>query len=424
MRKKIILIILAILLSIVLIWLDNHNLIFSTQEEKKLLMEKLHIDTNTDSFKPISYSNQKIELSSRDTVKIITFSISKNDYVENNLNYSDYYFSELLDSSSKQENGDNYLCEIKVSTRNNNTLYDYENLKSFSKYNYIIRKICFLCIIILLIEAFCKIALKKRIVLYVTLLALFSILIIVKIHYFSIELENKENIESTENIIKQSLDAEDNNRNEIDEENIDINDSIINITNDIEENPYYNGIITEISADNIVFENQSSNEKYLIDINSDFKFINGRTNEEININDIEVGYYIDTYTYKNSRVISILSNIKGEELKKELMKNFTLENPIYLTVSPVGTNMEIVNKNKAILTITFDDLLSDYNNDGGKFEMKIEINSNTVIECKGGINKIEELGDVALDIIKLKLDKNTIDNEIPVATWFMSNNGD
>lgn len=105
------------------------------------------------------------------------------------------------------------------------------------------------------------------------------------------------------------------------------------------------------------------------------------------------------------------------------MKNFALENPSYLTVSPVGRNMEIVNKNKAILTITFDDLLPDYNNDGGKFEMKIEINSNTVIECKGGINKIEELGDVALDIIKIKLDKNTIDNEIPIATWFMSSNG-
>ena len=55
--------------------------------------------------------------------------------------------------------------------------------------------------------------------------------------------------------------------------------------------------------------------------------------------------------------------------------------------------------------------------------MKIEINSNTVIECKGGINKIEQLEDVSLDVIKIKLDKNTIDNEIPVATYFMSSNG-
>ena len=85
--------------------------------------------------------------------------------------------------------------------------------------------------------------------------------------------------------------------------------------------------------------------------------------------------------------------------------------------------MEIINNDKAILTITFDDLLSDYNNDDRKFEMKIEINSNTVIECKSGINKIAQLEDIALDMIKIKLNKNTIDDEIPIATYFMSSDG-
>ena len=208
-------------------------------------------------------------------------------------------------------------------------------------------------------------------------------------------------------------------------EKIDKNDFIKNITNDIEENSYgYNGIVTEISDNNVVFENQSSNKKYSIDINSNFKFINGRTNDEMNINDLKVDYYIDTSTYEKSKVISVLSNIKGEELRKELMKNFALENPIYLTVSPIGTNMEIVDKNKAILTVTFDDLLPDYNTDGGEFEMKVEINSNTKIECKGLIIEyVEQLKDVSLDIIKIKLDRNTINNEIPIVTYFNSSNG-
>ena len=203
------------------------------------------------------------------------------------------------------------------------------------------------------------------------------------------------------------------------------NDFIKNITNDIEENSYgYNGIVTEISDNNIVFENQSSNKKYSIDINSNFKFINGRTNDEMNINDLKVDYYIDTSTYEKSKVISVLSNIKGEELREELMKNFALENPIYLTVSPIGTNMEIVDKNKAILTVTFGDLLPDYNTDGGEFEMKVEINSNTKIECKGLIVEyVEQLKDVSLDIIKIKLDRNTINNEIPIVTYFNSSNG-
>lgn len=210
-----------------------------------------------------------------------------------------------------------------------------------------------------------------------------------------------------------------------DGQQIDKNDFIKNITNDIKENSYgYNGIVTEISDNNIVFENQSSNKKYSIDINSNFKFINGRTNDEMNINDLKVDYYIDTSTYEKSKVISVLSNIKGEELRKELMMNFALEDPIYLTVSPIGTNMEIVNKNKAILTVTFSDLLPDYNTDGGEFEMKVEINSNTKIECKGLIVEyVEQLKDVSLDIIKIKLDRNTINNEIPIVTYFNSSNG-
>ena len=208
-----------------------------------------------------------------------------------------------------------------------------------------------------------------------------------------------------------------------DGQQIEKEDFIKNITNSIEESPYYSGIVTEINENNIFFENQSNAKKYSIGINNDFKFINGRTNDIINVSDIKVGYYIDTRSYQASKVISVLSNIKGEELRKELMKNFTLENPVFSTVSPIGTSMEIVNKNKAILTINFGDLLPDYNTDGGEFEMKVEINSNTIIECKGGINNIERLGDVSLDIIKIKLDKNTIDDELPIVTYFNSSNG-
>ena len=170
-------------------------------------------------------------------------------------------------------------------------------------------------------------------------------------------------------------------------------------------------------------EDKLRNKKYSIDVNSSLNFINGRTNEKVYYDEMKIGYYIDTYTYKKSKAISILSNIKGEELRKELIKILTLEDSPYLTVSPIGTNIEIINSNKAILTITFEDLIPDYNVDGGKFEMKVEINSNTVIERKGGRNKIEQLKDADLNIIKIRLDKNTINNEIPIATYFMSSDG-
>ena len=201
-----------------------------------------------------------------------------------------------------------------------------------------------------------------------------------------------------------------------------INNIPENITNNIEEKNY-NGIITNIDSNRMVFENKSRNKKYSIDVNSSLNFINGRTNEKVYYDEMKIGYYIDTYTYKKSKAISILSNIKGEELRKELIKNLTLEDSPYLTVSPIGTNIEIINSNKAILTITFEDLIPDYNVDGGKFEMKVEINSNTVIERKSGRNKIEQLKDADLCIIKIRLDKNTINNEIPIATYFMSSDG-
>ena len=127
--------------------------------------------------------------------------------------------------------------------------------------------------------------------------------------------------------------------------------------------------------------------------------------------------------YSKSKSIFILSNIQGEELKKELIKNFTLEKPLYLTVSPIGTNIKILNKNKAILTIIFEDLLPDYNNNGEKFEMIVEITPNTKIKCKGDINTIEQLNNVSLDIIKIKLDENTLSDKIPKVKYFMSSNG-
>ena len=201
-----------------------------------------------------------------------------------------------------------------------------------------------------------------------------------------------------------------------------INNIPENITNNIEEKSY-NGIITNIDSNSIVFENKLDNKIYSIDVNSSLNFINGRTNEKVYYDEMKIGYYIDTYTHKKSNAIRILSNIKGEELRKELIKNLTLEGSPYLTVSPIGTNIEIINSNKAILTITFEDLLPDYNVDGGKFEMKVEINPNTVIERKSGRNKIEQLKNADLSIIKIRLDKNTINNEIPIATYFMSSDG-
>ncbi len=194
------------------------------------------------------------------------------------------------------------------------------------------------------------------------------------------------------------------------------------ITNYVRNGDSYQGVITEINSDNIIFENQSKNEKYLMDINSNFQYVNGRTNEELNINDIKVGYYIDTFPYELSNVIAILSNIKGEELKKELIKNLSLKESYLLKPVAEVKELNIINENKAILTINIVDLVEDYNADS-EFEMQIELKSNTVTDWNGRgeelLGDVSKLKDVALDFISVRLDENTINNEIPVATWFI-----
>ncbi len=60
------------------------------------------------------------------------------------------------------------------------------------------------------------------------------------------------------------------------QETTEINDIPENITNNIEET--YNGIITNMNSNSIVFEDKSKNKKYSINVNSSLNFINGRTN--------------------------------------------------------------------------------------------------------------------------------------------------
>ena len=125
-------------------------------------------------------------------------------------------------------------------------------------------------------------------------------------------------------------------------------------------------------------------------------------------------------------MISILSNISGEELKKELLKNLTIENYIDINTaaSVTGKTINIENSNKAILTLKVQEYIESQNIKSEEFEVKVELNSDTDIECKGLQKpKIEDLRDVFLDIINVRLDKNTINDEIPVVTWFMSSNG-
>ena len=197
---------------------------------------------------------------------------------------------------------------------------------------------------------------------------------------------------------------------------------IIDVTDRLRQTTY-NGIITDINENEIMFEKE--NKKYKLKIEQDYKYINARTEENIGFADIKKGYYIDTtvaYLEEKEKVIAIASNITGEELKKELLKHFALgENAKMGVSSPDIKNIEVINSEKAIVTMEFQDRFGEYLNNNEVFEQKIIVNSNTKITSKSRLAySVETLKNAAHDIVTIVLDKNTLNDEYPVAISFSS----
>jgi len=133
--KKISLILLMIFLILIVylkIFIEQNNLILMDKEEKNIISKSIHLVENIESFKPIRYKKERIELSSSDRLKVIIFNISKKDYYENNLQYSDNRTPEL-DQSIKIDRGDYYECQVYISKLN--VVYEYEEINPKSKIN-------------------------------------------------------------------------------------------------------------------------------------------------------------------------------------------------------------------------------------------------------------------------------------------------
>ena len=99
--KKIIFTILVICLIILKIVINNTNLIFSNEEEKRELMKVLDIEESTTSFQPIYYETKRLEWTSHDEMKILVFKISKDDYERNHLEYNEESNDSLIYEKSK-----------------------------------------------------------------------------------------------------------------------------------------------------------------------------------------------------------------------------------------------------------------------------------------------------------------------------------
>ncbi len=195
---------------------------------------------------------------------------------------------------------------------------------------------------------------------------------------------------------------------------------IEDITDSVKNNGrFYYGFITKISNGEIEFDKEGKKRKTKIE--NDMKFINARTGEDFKLDNIKIGDYLHISKDDDQYCIYVARNIKGEELKKELLKNFAQQSTHIIGNSLELKNVEKVNSQKAIVTLEYGDSYWEAFDNEEKFEIKAIVNSNTKIVSKSNLsNSIDTIENSKNDMIMIKLDPNTINDENPVITLYES----
>lgn len=129
---KIVLIIFFIILFVVLyIIYDRNNLVFTSEENKKELMNVLEIQDAL-SFKPISKKSEFLGFGSGPNCYELKFEISIEDYERNKLNYKDIKNENdipEIDIRYKMKKDDStYICVVRTSNQNEYTTKLYNDI--------------------------------------------------------------------------------------------------------------------------------------------------------------------------------------------------------------------------------------------------------------------------------------------------------
>ncbi len=212
---------------------------------------------------------------------------------------------------------------------------------------------------------------------------------------------SKENI-GNENIVKNNIIENDILENNIEKQAENITEKMLN------DEFYFWGTIYDIDENYIYFSNNNS-KKYCINKN-DFSYLNGRTAKSMNLTDVKVGDYIN----EDGKKIIVYRKISGDELNKELLYNFTLEeDEKMMMVNTIEIEDIDIIENKAIVKIKYGDVIGDDITDE-KFETIVEFNSNTKFYSKGNnINSVNDLEYAKYNINSIILDRDTINKESP-----------
>lgn len=172
------------------------------------------------------------------------------------------------------------------------------------------------------------------------------------------------------------------------------------------------GIITNIENNIITIQNEEIDYPYEININSETKLKNYRTNEDMSISEVKIGDY-----YESGKIIR---NITGYEWEKECIKNlaYCYEAGGNLICNPQEiTNIQNMG-NYVIITLIMGDSTTEYFN--GKdnistFELKaIAYPDLNIPTYSGKVNVYNLKEEVIGFMFWIGLDKDTINNKYPV----------
>ena len=221
------------------------------------------------------------------------------------------------------------------------------------------------------------------------------------------ELENQNIVYDNENLKSEIT----NNRNEID-------DLTFKMQN---ETCYKYGQVYKVNDKKIYFIDKEKN-KYSLENNDKFNYIDGRTGVKYSFDDMKENYYINVY----NQDCYIFKNIKGEELKKELLISLSLSNEYNMVRTAIDNIQKVqqLGNNEAIVTIIISDLISpEYypNSEKQSFEINVKFTNNTKYQSKGNYtydaSTIENSKDT---IMTLKLDEKTLNYKYPEVLEFIS----
>lgn len=160
MKKKFLLLASVVIIIIILFiiklntWYSKNNLKFISEDMKEQIIEWLNIDKEySNSLELISANQVSAGLSSHDKYCEIIFKISKEEYENNKLNYTQNFDSpEMILKGKKEYGNDYYMCCIRYQIILNNDEYYIlsDIIRNANEYIKIINFITFLVIILII----------------------------------------------------------------------------------------------------------------------------------------------------------------------------------------------------------------------------------------------------------------------------------